>query len=259
MELIKKIKDSYVNSSIKKLKKTIYLVTIVIISISEIAFYYVHQWNIPELVIDWLIGFIIAVIVIEFSFRIILRKERELTERIEQLSDSYEYIGLINRKIHTLLDIKHPFHESKIHTDDDLRFHALQLLDSLVTLIGADYGYISIHNNGLQIKTGSTKMSEELVNKKLFQKIDVLNVDKSIYTNNPLDKTFLAENGIDEKYYNNFDIIAKPVYFAGKNIGHLYLVIPLDTPLDAVDQKAINLFSFYFSFLFYTPHNLKGN
>jgi len=232
-------------SKIKRLYRNNLLYLIIITLHGVFITQYLH---LPFLVtiLDWFIIGIITFFVIQISFYLIYRQNDKLQENINELLNSYEYIGTINRKLDELLDLK-------INLDDtenekmNKRQMAEFTLTKLIRIINASAGHIHfLHHDYPDISYSKTENNDDIEKyKNIFNLLGKKHFNEIINTQNSFDETKLAECQIPAEFHQDHNIIIKPVYLNKQDLAQIELILPKEERIEEQDIKIIRLFSFY--------------
>lgn len=223
------------------LKILIIIFVSIIVIISEIFNYYYFHKNIYNSISDAILTLILTVLIVFFAFYIINIKQRQLNDQLNQLTEAYQYIGQINRKIDSLLelDISSLDHSKKNSLHDSSATIFKQLVNLIQAKAGLFYLKPPLHfkiYHGENLHPDIKKSIDLLVN---------LDIKEFKYSHGPDNENFFKEIGINENLLRRFVFLIKPVYMHEKDVGHLVLLFPKDNVPEERDLNIIRIYSFY--------------
>jgi len=231
-----------INNDYRKLKYCIIIIVIIFSLAAELINHLFLEKPFYSSLFDFCVTVSVTFFLIFLVFSIIDKKEKQLKIQIDQLTDSYQYIGKINRKIDSLLelDLANLDHSKKDHSlDESTRKIFTQLLVSLNAVSGLlliDYPlnlHIYQHYNTPH-------------NFKLILERAAKNKPSTFYNSqNEADRQYFLQQGFEPEFFNKFILVYKPVYMHDKDIGAITLLFNKNSDLEERDLNIIRVYSFY--------------
>lgn len=215
-------------------------VSAVIISI-EIFNHFYFQKSVVNSIFDIITAFILTNFIVLLSFHIINIKQTQLNEQIDQLTEAYQYIGQINRKIDSLLEIDISALDQSRNLPQNKSFDLI--FNQLINLVQAHAGYIYLKPplNFRLIK--SHTRHPEL--HKIFDNLVQLGSPHFKYSRHAESGEFFKSLNISDELLKRYHFVAKPVYMHNQDIGVMLLVFTNEQTLEERDLNIIRIFSFY--------------
>jgi len=233
--------DKFFNKNYHFLKNFIIVFVILIIIIDETFNYYFFHKAIANSIADSILSFILTVLLVNFAFYIINIKQQQLNDQLNQLTEAYQYIGQINRKIDALLelDISTLDHSKKNSLHESSASIFRQLINLTQAKAGLFYLKPPLH---FKIYHG------ENMHPDVKHALDFI-VEKGIkefkYSHDPDNEQFFRDLGVKENLLKRFIFLIKPVYMHDKDVGHLLLLFNKNQVLEDRDLNIIRIYSFY--------------
>ena len=224
-----------------KLKKLIIFIVLIISLLKELIYLIFFHKNLLISALDFLVTMSIAIILIRICFYLIKQKETQLKYQIDQLTDSYQYIGKINRKIDSLLelDISSLDHSKKnISLEDSVKKTFSQLVNS----VNAKAGLLILYN------PLNLKIYQQVNNngyKKILDKLVAAKLPDFYLSLNQNEIAKFKELGFDDNVLKKYILVSKPVYMHDKDIGIMAILFDSNTEIEERDLNIIRVFSFY--------------
>jgi len=236
MKIINKIVDRPLY-----LKITIISVVIFIILIYNLIGYFIFEKSVNHIVFDVISSLIISIILIAVIFRIFYSQKELLNSQVEQLTEAYQYIGQVNRKIDSLLELD-------ISTLDQSKNYPLQektskIFQQLNSLLNSHSGLLYF-KKPYDFKVHVSPIKNKSV-EKFLEKLLEKNLRNFKYSQNPEHKQRFIEYGLNDDFFKKYEIISKPVYMHDQDIGNMLLLFKRGTPITDRDLNIIRVFSFY--------------
>lgn len=236
-----KLLDKFTNKEYKKLKWTIFISVLVIILIYNLI---IHFWLGKQLIyiyIDLVITLLLSVAAIFFAFNIIEKKENLLKEQVDQLTDSYQYIGKINRKIDSLLEIDiSSLDQSK---NISLENSTAKIFSRLINVVNAKAGLLKFTYK-VDFKIFESAFNDEKIKENL-KKIARQHYSDLYCSFNVGQQKYFTELNIGQDFLKKYKIISKPIYMHDKDIAVMVLLFDKNEEIDDRDLNIIRVFSFY--------------
>jgi len=237
-----KIINKLLNEKKYYLLKTIIIIcVIIIIGITELISYFYFKSSLERIIIDSLVALILSLLLIELSFYIINKKEQQLKDQVDQLTEAYKYIGQINRKIDSILDLD--IHYLDRSRDFSLEESAQNIFFKLLNLINAKAGYCCL-NDPLNYCFLKSELNDPKI-KKIFKDLARQKIRHFYLSPVNEHKEQFIKLGIDPNFLNKFHLISKPVYMHDKDIGQMILILDNQENIDEREKNIIRIFSFY--------------
>jgi hypothetical protein len=174
-------------------------------------------------------------------FYIINIKQKQLNDQLDQLTEAYQYIGQVNRKIDALLelDISSLYH-SKSNT---LHESSAKIFKQLINILPAKAGFFHLKPpQQFKIYHGE-QINPEI--KKTFDYLHNQGITDFRYSHGPENETYFKELGVDENLLKKYIFLIKPIYMHDQDIGHIILVFPKNRTIEDRDINIIRIYSFY--------------
>ncbi|MFC1598617.1 hypothetical protein ACFL2U_01220 [Patescibacteria group bacterium] len=174
-------------------------------------------------------------------FYIITKKETQLKEQVDQLTDAYQYIGQINRKIDALLELDISTLDRSNQTSLIKSFEII--FNQLNNIVQAQTGFLYLKppfNFKIQVNKKDNKEFKAIFNKLL----NLESVDFK-YSKHSESTEFFKSLNISDEYFKKYDFVSKPVYMHNQDIGVILLIFNSNQPLEERDFNMIRVFSFY--------------
>ncbi len=193
------------------------------------------------IMIDAITALIASILLIEIIFKIIEKKESQLKNQIDQLTDAYQYIGQINRKIDSLLELdisaldrskKHSLHESSIN-----------IFNQLLNLVQAKAGYLYF-KPPIDFKSYQAQIEQPQI-KKTFEQLINAGIKEFKHSQNKNNYDYFQSLGVNPEILKKFDFITKPIYMHDKDVGIMFLAFKKNHTLETRDFDIIRIYSFY--------------
>jgi hypothetical protein len=233
--------EKFIEKEYKKLRWTILISVILVIIIYNLIAHFLLGKAYSYIYLDLLITFLLSVIIIYFAFIIIEKKENQLKEQVDQLTDSYQYIGQINRKIDSLLDVDiASLDQSK---NVSLQNSTTKIFSSLINILNAKAGLLSF-NYKTNFKIFESDLDDELIKTNL-EKIAKQNYNKLYCSFNKDQQKYFTDLNIADDFFKKFKIISKPIYMHDKDIAVMILLFDKEQEIEDRDLNIIRVFSFY--------------
>jgi hypothetical protein len=218
----------------------IVFVMLIIVADETFNFYYFHK-AIANSFADGLLSLILTILLVNISFYIINIKQRQLNDQLDQLTEAYQYIGQINRKIDAMLelDISSLDHSKKnsLHESSSIIFR--QLMDLLQAKAGLFYLKPPLH---FKIYHGDNLHPDI---KKTFDLLAETGVKEFKYSHGSDNELFFKDLGVNENILKRYIFLIKPVYMHDTDVGHLILAFPKNQVPEERDLNIIRIYSFY--------------
>jgi len=218
----------------------IFLVLLALLISQTIAFIYFDK-PLNLILLDSLSVLIATVFIIEITLYIVVKKENQLNEQIEQLTEAYQYIGQINRKIDALLELDiSSLDRSKKLTPNE---SSSAIFKQLINLLQAKAGYLYIRPP-IQFKIfhGSQK---EITAKKTFEYLLATGLKEFKHSQGKENEQFFKDLGVNGGLLKKYTLLAKPVYMHEKDMGMMFLLFKKGQILEDRDLNIIRIYSFY--------------
>jgi len=220
------------------------------ITISIIVIFFIVSYNLVDLlffknsvnqiIFNVISSIIIVALLLLFLFYIINRSQAQSNTQIEQLTEAYQYIGQINRKIDSILDLDISSLDQSINFP--IQKKAEDIFHQLIPLVNSIAGILYFKppfDFKIHSKFKDEKAALEL--EKLLPK----DLKKFKYSQNPEYKQRFIKHGLSEDFFKKYEIISKPVYMHDQDIGLMLLVFNKGNPITDRDLNIIRVFSFY--------------
>lgn len=236
-----KIIDKILIKDLKKLKITILIIVIFIIFLYNLIDFIYFSETYLSIFFHVSSSIVIALLLISFVFYIFDKQKKHLDEQVKQLTDAYQYIGKINRKIDSLIELDiSTLDRSKNYS---FKKSAEKIFRQLRSLVNAKAGALYLK------KPFDYKFYDFLIEDKdiklAIEKLIKKELKVFKYSHDLKSKQKFIEYGVDEKFFKKFELIAKPVYMHNQDIGLMLLVFSKGTPVEERDLNIIRVFSFY--------------
>jgi hypothetical protein len=218
----------------------IVFVCFIIVADETFNFYYFHK-NPANGIADALISFILTILLVNFAFYLINIKQRQLNDQLNQLTEAYQYIGQINRKIDALLelDISTLDHSKR----NSLHESSATIFKQLINLIQAKAGLFYL-KPPMQFKIyHGENLHPEI--KRTFDHLIERGITEFKFSNSPENEQFFKDLGVNEQLLKKYMLLIKPVYMHDKDVGHLLLLFNKNQNLEDRDLNIIRIYSFY--------------
>ncbi|MCX6744607.1 MAG: hypothetical protein NTX82_03725 [Candidatus Parcubacteria bacterium] len=216
------------------------LVMLVIITDESFNHYYFHK-NPINSIADAILSITITIASVSFAFYIINIKQRQLNDQLTQLTEAYQYIGQINRKIDALLelDISTLDHSKK----NSLHESSTAIFKQLVNLLQAKAGLFYL-KPPLQFKIyHGDHLNNDI--KRSFELLINNGIKEFKFSQGSDNDQYFKDLGINENLLKKYTILIKPVYMHEKDVGHLILLFAKNQILEDRDLNIIRIYSFY--------------
>lgn len=233
--------DQFLNKNYRLLKIFIIGLALAIIIADQLVNYFFFRENLYKIIADSLISIILTLVLINFIFYLINIKQKQLNDQLNQLTEAYQYIGQINRKIDALLelDISTLDHSKK----NSLHQSSTAIFRQLINLTQAKAGLFYL-KPPLHFKIyHNENYHPEL--KKTFDFLSEQGIKEFKYSRVPENEQYFRELGINENLLKKYNLLIKPVYMHDQDIGHLLLLFPKNQNLEDRDINIIRIYSFY--------------
>ncbi len=216
------------------------LIIIFFIIIQVIDIFYLQKTS-NIIIIDAIAALIFSILLIELIFKIITKKENQLKNQIEQLTDAYQYIGQINRKIDALLelDISNLDRSKKYSLNES----STDIFNQLLNLVQAKAGYLYFRPP-IDFKFYQTKIDQPQI-KKTFEKLITAGIKEFKYSQNKNNQEFFESLNIEPEILKKYDFLTKPIYMHDKDVGIMVLAFKKNQQLETRDFNIIRIYSFY--------------
>jgi len=233
--------DRLLSKNYTLLKITLIIVVIFLISIINIIDIFYFKKPLASTIFDVIISFILSYLLLCLTFYLIKKKEKQLESQIEQLCESYQYIGQINRKIDALLELdiasldnstKRPVHET-----------ASAIFKKLVNLLGAQAGFLYF-NPPLEFKIYVDNF-KDFTTKNILEILAHSGTKEFRHSQGIENEEFFKGLGVTNDLLKKFDFVIKPIYMHQQDIGMMLLLFKKQYPLEDRDLNIIRVFSFY--------------
>jgi len=224
-----------------RLQITIIVIVIFLILIINIFSIIFFKKSINNAIFDMLISLVVALFFMTYIFKLILKKEEQQEVQINQLTEAYQYIGQINRKIDALLELdiasldhstKRPIHET-----------ASGIFRQLVSLVSAKAGFLYLEP--------PFEFKMHIENQKNFgikNALEILAKSKTRefrHSQGKENEDFFNKLGMTNELLKKFDFLIKPVYMHQQDIGTIILLFNKNQSIEDRDLNIIRVFSFY--------------
>jgi hypothetical protein len=243
------------SSDYNKLQKIIILFVIVVCLVKEVIYLLFFHKNLLLSSLDLLITLTISIILIKIGFSLIKQKEKQLKYQIDQLTDSYQYIGKINRKIDSLLelDISSLDHSKKNISIED---SAKKIFSQLINSVSAKAGLLVLYSP-LNLKIYQQQNNNGY--KKILEKLASARLPNFCHSQNQQELAKFTELNFEDSILKKYILVSKPVYMHDKDIGIITLVFDNNFDLEERDLNIVRVFSFYLALnvTFQPDFNLK--
>ncbi|MDD5340864.1 MAG: hypothetical protein PHC97_00285 [Patescibacteria group bacterium] len=222
------------------LKGLIVFIAVSFFMLSQIVSVIFYNKPAQSLLVDFVLAIIGSIIIAEIVLNLIGKKEKQLDKEVEQLIDAYQYIGNVNRKIDSLLemDISYLDH-SKNHSKNET---AMDIFRRLASLLSPEYGCLNLTEPfNLKYCIGTKNNNE------LGRPVEILkNVNGSTfkYSERTEDQEYFKEQ-FGDNVLKKYSFLIKPVYMHDKDIGFMFLIFRKNQRLEERDFNIIKIFSFY--------------
>ncbi|HDQ23086.1 MAG TPA: hypothetical protein ENN28_03920 [Candidatus Uhrbacteria bacterium] len=223
------------------LRALIVSLIIIFFTISQIINLIYFAKSFDLIIIDGIFTLIIAILIMEIVLKLIKTKEKQLESQIEQLTEAYQYIGQVNRKIDALLELdisaldrskKRSIHESSTN-----------IFNQLINLTHAQAGLLYF-KPPIDFKFFKSKAKHPELKKtlELFSNSEIKGFKYSQNENNSEFFQSLCPNSILLK---KLDFVTKPIYMHDKDVGIMVLAFKKNHYLEDRDFNIIRVYSFY--------------
>ncbi|MFA5188132.1 MAG: hypothetical protein WC460_02080 [Patescibacteria group bacterium] len=216
------------------------IVIFFIIIIDIFTVFYFHK-SISNAIFDVLASLILTSFLMALVFYIIDKKEKQQTAQIEQLTEAYQYIGQINRKIDALLELDIASLDQSAHRP--IHETASGIFKQLITLLGAKAGFLHL-NPPLEFKIYIDQQKNSEV-KNALEILARTGAKEFRHSQGAANELFFKELGLTENLLKKYDFVIKPVYMHKRDIGIMLLLFKKNQPLEDRDLNIIRVFSFY--------------
>jgi hypothetical protein len=233
--------DKFLTKNYSLLRLFIVLFVLLIIILDETFNYFFFHKPILISISDALVSFILTLILVHVAFYIINLKQKQLNEQLNQLTEAYQYIGQINRKIDALLelDISTLDHSKK----NSLHESSATIFRQLISLTQAKAGLFYL-KPPLQFKIyHGDDMHPDV--KHALDFIGSKGIKEFKYSHGPENEQYFRDLGISENLLKRYIFLIKPVYMHDKDVGHLLLLFNKNQMLEDRDLNIIRIYSFY--------------
>ncbi|MCX6740186.1 MAG: hypothetical protein NTZ49_03095 [Candidatus Parcubacteria bacterium] len=233
--------DKFLSKNYRLLKTSIIIFVLIIIFLDESFNSYVFKKDLANIISDGVLSFILTILLVNLAFYLINLKQKQLNEQIDQLTEAYQYIGQINRKIDTLLevDISRLDHSK----NNNLNESSAAIFKQLINLLQPKAGVFYL-KPPLQFKIYHGEDSHPDI-KKTLDNIINMNVKEFKYSHNPENEQFFKEIGVADHLLKKYTFLIKPVYMHEKDVGHMILLFHKNQKLEDRDLNIIRIYSFY--------------
>lgn len=233
--------DKFFNKNYRFLRNFIIIFVIFIIIADESFNYYYFHKDIGNSVADSVLSFILTVLLVNFAFYVINIKQRQLNDQLNQLTEAYQYIGQINRKIDALLelDISTLDHSKKNSLHESSATIFRQLINLTQAKAGLFYLKPPLH---FKIYHGDNIHPDI---KHALDFIGAKGIKEFKYSHGQENEQFFRDLGVNENLLKRFIFLIKPVYMHDKDVGHLLLIFNKNQNLEDRDLNIIRIYSFY--------------
>ncbi len=223
------------------LKITIVLIVIFVITSYDIIGLIYFNNSINHLVFDLILSLLLSVFLITVTFKVFDHQKSLLNAQVEQLTEAYQYIGQINRKIDSILELDiSSLDQSKNYPLQEKASKIFEQLNSLLNSHGGLLYFKKPYDFKINLSNSNDKETsnilETLINKDL---------KKFKYSQNPDYKQKFIEHGLPEEFFKKYEIVSKPVYMHDQDIGIMLLLFKKGTQITDRDLNIIRVFSFY--------------
>jgi len=223
------------------LKITILAIVIfLIITINIFTIFYFNK-TVSNAIFDILASLILTCFFMAFVFYIIDKKEKQQAAQIEQLTEAYQYIGLINRKIDALLELDIASLDQSAHRP--IHETASGIFKQLITLLGAKAGFLHL-NPPLEFKI-YVDHQKNLEVKNALEILAHSGAKEFRHSQGEENELFFKDLGLADDLLKKYDFVIKPVYMHQQDIGIILLLFKKNQALEDRDLNIIRVFSFY--------------
>jgi len=218
----------------------IIIVALLIIGTETFNHLYFHK-SVANSFSDSILTFILTVILVNFTFYLINIKQRQLNDQLNQLTEAYQYIGQINRKIDSLLELDiSTLDHSK---NNSLHESSATIFRQLINLLQAKAGLFYL-KPPLQFKIyHGNNLHPDI--KKTFDYLTEQGIKEFKYSRGQENEQYFRDLGVAENLLRKYTILIKPVYMHDKDVGHLLLLFSKNQTLEDRDFNIIRIYSFY--------------
>jgi hypothetical protein len=223
------------------LRFIILVLVVVALLISQIIAFYYLQKPIHTIFLDSISGIITAICIVEISLYLIEKKEKQLRDQIEQLTDAYQYIGQINRKIDALLEVDISTLDHSKHLPPNESSSAI--FKQLINLLQAKAGYLYL-KPPIKFKIFHGSEMENGI-KKIFENLRDIGIKEFKHSQGKANEQFFIDLGVNEVILKKYTILVKPVYMHEKEMGTLILLFKKGQTLEDRDLNIVRIYSFY--------------
>lgn len=233
--------DKFLTKNYQLLKISLILfVMLIIVADETFNFYYFHK-ALANSLADGFLSLILTILLVNLSFYIINIKQRQLNDQLNQLTEAYQYIGQINRKIDALLELDiSSLDHSK---NNSLHESSVAIFRQLANLLQAKAGLFYL-KPPMQFKIyHGEDMHPDI--KKSFDFLISKDIKEFKYSHGPENELFFKELGVNEDLLKRYIYVIKPVYMHDKDIGHLILLLPKNQAPEERDLNIVRIYSFY--------------
>lgn len=249
-----KLKQLYRSQPLPVIKWTVFVLVLIVIAIHGAYIQHYFKIDVVTVIFDRFIMAIIVFVIIHTAFYIIEKQQNKLEENLDELLNSYEYIGTVNRKLDEILDLKISL-ESNLSASHSYKHKTEYILTKLINLLngsaallhflGNQYHDVAVSKNGDNIEDFRNVFSK--LNRKHFTEI--------LNTQNKFDLAKLEEFQISPTFLEKYNLIIKPVYVNKQDIAQVYIVINKEENIEEQDMKIVRLFAFYLAANFCFTNN----
>lgn len=236
-----KIIEKFTSKEYRKLQWTIFIGVLCLIIIYNLIAHFLLAKQLIHIYLDLLITLLLSVIVIYFAFQIIEKKEKQLKDQVDQLTDSYQYIGKINRKIDSLLeiDISSLDQSQNVSLEDS----TAKIFSRLINITNAKAGLLSF-TYGTNFRIFESVLNDEKI------KDNLKKIAKQHYSNlycsfNEGQQKYFTDLDLNDAFLKKYQLISKPIYMHDKDIGVMVLLFDKKEEIEDRDLNIIRVFSFY--------------
>jgi hypothetical protein len=233
--------DKFFTKNYNFLKIFIIVFVLIIIALDETLNHYYFHKAIANSLADSILSFILTILLVNFAFYIINTKQKQLNDQLDQLTEAYQYIGQINRKIDSLLELDiSTLDHSK---NNSLHESSATIFRQLITLTQAKAGLFYL-KPPLHFKIyHGDKMHPDV--KHALDFIIAKDIKEFKYSHGPGNEQFFRDLGVNENLLKRYIFLIKPVYMHDKDVGHLLLLFNKNQVLEDRDLNIIRIYSFY--------------
>ena len=212
--------------NITSIKWVVLATVFVVILTFQLLLFFRYQINAWELLLETVVIMIMAYLIVYFSFREMLKREKKLKDTMKELFSSYQYIGNANRQIDMLTNFSKYVTKGDFTDEEIISF----VVNTAGRLANADFTTVFLWDE----------------NKSRFKKSKIYyHTDKALFDSilshlrcetceAPLtDNEFILEVNknsekkckfFPESFWDTYTMICFPIVFKGKKKGNLMLV-----------------------------------